>query len=218
MITAEEYRQKALEADLRALRVSDPGARLAYQKEREEASARNRPFCAVHHRTQEKAPIGFWASKSDWALRDHVVGVGDGVVVAVGAAWTKASRFAFMVAGTRQIFVCYGGAAVNVIRRVARIEDVWCDVGLAHGVSGQVIEKMAAAARALGWPEAKLDVLALPNFVPLDDVFGLDFIATLGIDLAVLDAVAGVLVDLMEADLLALWRGSSKHGAPWPTR
>jgi hypothetical protein len=32
VVTAEEYRQKALEADLRALRVSDPGARLAYQE------------------------------------------------------------------------------------------------------------------------------------------------------------------------------------------
>jgi hypothetical protein len=32
VITAEEYRQKALEADLRALRVSDPGVRLAYQE------------------------------------------------------------------------------------------------------------------------------------------------------------------------------------------
>jgi hypothetical protein len=32
VITAEEYRQKALEADLNALRVRDPGAQLAYQE------------------------------------------------------------------------------------------------------------------------------------------------------------------------------------------
>ena len=32
VVTAEEYRQKALDADLRALRVSDPAARLAYQQ------------------------------------------------------------------------------------------------------------------------------------------------------------------------------------------
>ena len=47
-----------------------------------------------------------------------------------------------------------------------------------------------------------LDVLALPDFVALDDFVGLDWFLGLGVDLQVLDAVARVLVDLMEADFL----------------
>jgi ribosomal protein S18 acetylase RimI-like enzyme len=56
---------------------------------------------------------------------NHVVGVEDGVVVAVGAAWSGVNRLAFILAGVRQVFACYGiGAALGVIARVARIEDV----------------------------------------------------------------------------------------------
>jgi hypothetical protein len=46
----------------------------------------------------------------------------------------------------------------------------------------------------------KLKVFALANLVALDDVSGLDFIAGVGIDLAILDAMAGVLVELVEAE------------------
>src|SRR5208337_2032089 len=44
----------------------------------------------------------------------------------------------------------------------------------------------------------KLDILALADLVALDDVGGLNLVPALGIDLAVLDAVAGVLIELME--------------------
>jgi ribosomal protein S18 acetylase RimI-like enzyme len=61
-----------------------------------------------------------------FGFRNHVVGVEDGVVVAVMAAWSGASRLAFMLAGARQIFACYGaiGAALGVIWRTCRIEKV----------------------------------------------------------------------------------------------
>jgi hypothetical protein len=45
------------------------------------------------------------------------------------------------------------------------------------------------------------------DFVALGDVFGGDFLAGIGVDLHVFDAVAGVPVDLVEADLLGLGRG-----------
>jgi ribosomal protein S18 acetylase RimI-like enzyme len=61
-----------------------------------------------------------------FGFRNHVVGVEDGVVVAVGAAWSGASRFAFILAGVRQIVACYRGigAVLGVVERVARTEEV----------------------------------------------------------------------------------------------
>jgi hypothetical protein len=49
-----------------------------------------------------------------------------------------------------------------------------------------------------------LDILAFGDFVSLDDLLRRDFLAALGVDLAVADAVAGGAVDLIETDLLAL--------------
>jgi hypothetical protein len=49
-----------------------------------------------------------------------------------------------------------------------------------------------------------LDVFALADFVALDDVARLDFVTRIRINLTVLDAIASVLVKLMEADLLSL--------------
>jgi len=46
--------------------------------------------------------------------------------------------------------------------------------------------------------------LALADFIAFDDIAGLDLIASLSIDLAIFDAIAGVLVDLMKADLFSL--------------
>jgi len=48
------------------------------------------------------------------------------------------------------------------------------------------------------------DVLALADFVAFDDVVAFDLITRLRIDLAILDPIAGVLIDLMKADLLSL--------------
>jgi hypothetical protein len=56
-----------------------------------------------------------------------------------------------------------------------------------------------------------LDVIALADLVALDDIGGLYLVPALGINLAILDTVAGVLIDLMEADLPAL-RRSRKEG------
>src|SRR3984885_1038933 len=47
----------------------------------------------------------------------------------------------------------------------------------------------------------QLDVLPLADLVALDDIPGLDFLAGVGIDLAVFDAVSGIFVELVEADL-----------------
>src|ERR1700730_9059600 len=56
----------------------------------------------------------------------------------------------------------------------------------------------------------KLDVIALADLVAFNDVGGLDLIPVLGIDLAVHDAVPSLLVELMEADLLALGGGGKQ--------
>ena len=53
----------------------------------------------------------------------------------------------------------------------------------------------------------KFDIVALADFVALDDICGIDLVAAFRIDLTVLDAIASFLIELMEADLLALRRG-----------
>src|SRR5262249_16565401 len=50
----------------------------------------------------------------------------------------------------------------------------------------------------------ELDICAFADLVALDDLLRIDFLAGLCIDLAILDAVSGILVDLMKADFLAL--------------
>jgi hypothetical protein len=49
----------------------------------------------------------------------------------------------------------------------------------------------------------EFDIVALADLVALDDICRIHFIGRFGIDLAILDAVAGFLIELMEADLLA---------------
>ena len=57
-------------------------------------------------------------------------------------------------------------------------------------------------------------VLALADFVPFDDVGGVHLVGGFGIDLPVLDAIAGIFVDLMEADLFSLGgRRKQRDGA-----
>ena len=55
-----------------------------------------------------------------------------------------------------------------------------------------------------------LDVLALADLVPLDDVGRLDLVPGLRVNPTEFDAVARALVELMEADLLALRRGGKE--------
>ena len=49
----------------------------------------------------------------------------------------------------------------------------------------------------------ELDILALTHLISLDDFVLRHFIAGFGIDLAILDPVTGLFVELMEADLFA---------------
>jgi hypothetical protein len=65
-----------------------------------------------------------------------------------------------------------------------------------------------ATASSLG---LELDVVAFGDLVALDDVACIYLLAGLRIDLAILDAMAGALVDLMEADLLALGGGREER-------
>jgi hypothetical protein len=54
----------------------------------------------------------------------------------------------------------------------------------------------------------------LPHLVAFDDVGGLHLIAALCVDLLIFDPMAGVLVDLMKADLLSLaGRGEKRDWA-----
>jgi hypothetical protein len=50
----------------------------------------------------------------------------------------------------------------------------------------------------------EFDVFALADLVALNDVVGLDLAPRLGVDLFVLDSIAGLLVQLVKANLLAL--------------
>src|SRR4029077_19294158 len=48
-----------------------------------------------------------------------------------------------------------------------------------------------------------VDILTLADLVALDDLSRIDLLSGLGVHLPVFDAVAGILVDLMEADFFA---------------
>src|SRR5262249_48707402 len=59
-----------------------------------------------------------------------------------------------------------------------------------------------------------LDILAFANLVALDDVGRIDLVAGLGIHLSVFDAIAGLLIDLIEANLLSFGaRRKQRYGA-----
>ena len=57
---------------------------------------------------------------------------------------------------------------------------------------------------------AKLDIIALGNLIAFDDVSTLHIVPGYGIDFPVADAIAGLFVELVKADLFAL-RGSRKQ-------
>jgi hypothetical protein len=57
----------------------------------------------------------------------------------------------------------------------------------------------------------KLDVVAFANLIALDNVCRIDLISGLRIDLAVLDAMPCILIELMEADLLAFRCGRKQR-------
>jgi hypothetical protein len=49
-----------------------------------------------------------------------------------------------------------------------------------------------------------IDVLAFTDLVALDDIWGIDLFSGFRIHLAVSDAVAGLFIDLIEADFFSL--------------
>jgi hypothetical protein len=53
----------------------------------------------------------------------------------------------------------------------------------------------------------KLNILTFADLIALDDICRIHFVGRFGIDLAVLDTMASLLVELMEPDLLALRSG-----------
>ena len=57
----------------------------------------------------------------------------------------------------------------------------------------------------------KLDILALADLVALDDVGLLNLVAGLGVDFSIPDTIAGLLVELVEADLFPLRSGGEKR-------
>lgn len=57
----------------------------------------------------------------------------------------------------------------------------------------------------------RLEVLTLAHLIAFDDVGGLHLVAALCVDLLIFDSMAGVLVDLMEADLFTLARSREKR-------
>jgi ribosomal protein S18 acetylase RimI-like enzyme len=114
-----------------------------------------------------------------FGFRNHMVGVEDGVVVAVGAAWSGASRFAFILAGARQIVACYRGigAVLGVVEHVARTEEVIvppaqgelyighlgvCPERRGGGIGSALITRLIAQNRHSALDKAVLDV-ALSN-------------------------------------------------------
>jgi hypothetical protein len=72
---------------------------------------------------------------------------------------------------------------------------------LARGFKGDVIEFF------LGNFQIPVSV----DLIPLDDIRGLDFLAGVGVDLQIFDPVSGLLVDLVETDLVGLRRGREKR-------
>ena len=74
---------------------------------------------------QEFLRRAFVDGAGQFGFRNHVVGVEDGVVVAVGAAWSGRAAWLSCWPARARSFACYGiGAALGVIVRVARTEDV----------------------------------------------------------------------------------------------
>jgi ribosomal protein S18 acetylase RimI-like enzyme len=75
---------------------------------------------------QEFLHQAFVDGAGQFGFRNHVVAVEEGVVVGIMATgWSRANRLAFVLAGVRQVFACYGiGAALGVIVRVRRTEYV----------------------------------------------------------------------------------------------
>jgi hypothetical protein len=81
-------------------------------------------------------------------------------------------------------------------------------VNLIRGTNSSMsIVRLLSIATASSSSGSSSIIFALANLVPLDDVSGFEFIATFRINLAIFDAVTSVLVEVMEADLLAFRRG-----------
>ena len=123
---------------------------------------------------QEFLRLAFFDGAGQFGFLNQVVGVEDGVVLAVGAAWSGVNRLAFILAGVRQVFACYGiAAALGVIVRVVRTEDVIVpptrselfigNLGVSPerrggGIGAALIEQLIAQHRRSGIEKVVMDV------------------------------------------------------------
>ena len=99
------------------------------------------------------------------------------MVLAVGAAWSGVNRLAFILAGVRQVFACYGiAAALGVVVRVGRTEDVIVpptrselfigNLGVSPerrggGIGAALIKQLIAQNRRSGITKAVMDVAVI---------------------------------------------------------
>lgn len=93
----------------------------------------------------------FLDGDGEFGYRNHVVGINEGQVVAVGGAWNGTTGLAFMLAGARQILGCYGlWSGLGVIVRGLRTEAVIPPPSSGHHYLGHLGVKPDLQNRGLG--------------------------------------------------------------------
>jgi len=118
---------------------------------------------------------GFARNAGELGHSIHTVAVSDGRVVGIGTAFSGDTLLRFMLAGTGNIFACYGLAGLGVIRRALQVEQIVqppkngvhyvAHLGIApelrgKGIGIQLIERLHEEGRRLGRKIAALDVSA----------------------------------------------------------
>ena len=118
--------------------------------------------------------FAFVQGEGEFGYRNHIVGIEDGRIVAVGAGWSGASGVTFMLAAARQIFRHYGLiAGLGVIVRGLRTEAVIppaprnryylghlgvCAERQGQGLGQKLIQHLTTRGMALGFTSMALDV------------------------------------------------------------
>jgi ribosomal protein S18 acetylase RimI-like enzyme len=118
----------------------------------------------------------FLQGGGEFGWRNHVAGVVDGKVVAIGAGWHGGKSFPFTLAAARQIFACFGPlGAWGVMLRGLKVESVIRPAGggefyIGHlgvdpavqgrGIGGRLIEHLLGQAPQPRCTKAVLDVAA----------------------------------------------------------
>jgi ribosomal protein S18 acetylase RimI-like enzyme len=125
-------------------------------------------------RAQDFLRHAFADGGGEFGFRNHTIGVQDGQVVAVGAAWSGRSTLAFTLAAARQIMSLYGPlSGPGVVVRGLRVEAIiqpparscWYLGHLAvverwrgHGIGAALVAHLLAHGRQQGFAQAALDV------------------------------------------------------------